>query len=342
MKNYLSILSVDVFSVTPKYVQVMNGFIAGIERGEISKGDMLPSINCLSYDLEVSRNTIERVYYELKKMGIAASIPGKGVYITNTDFKRPLKVLLLFNKLSSHKKIIYDSLVMHLGECATIDFYVYNNDFNLFKRIITEKIDSDYSKFIIVPHFMEHADKAHEVVNLIPKDKLILVDKLMDDVTGSFAAVYENFEKDIYEALLQLLDRLSQYHTLKLVFPVTTYHPKDIIEGFSAFCNDYNFGCELIGNIENEVVVPGTVYINLMEDDLVTLIEKIMDVKMRIGVDVGLISYNETSIKKLILNGLTTISTDFGFIGKRTAYAALNNKTEHVPAPFTVNVRNSL
>jgi DNA-binding transcriptional regulator YhcF (GntR family) len=342
MKNYLPLLSLDAFSITPKYVQLMNGFMSGIENGAIRKGDLLPSINSLSYDLDISRNTIERVYNELKKIGIAGSVPGKGVYIVNTDFQKNFKILLLFNKLSSHKKIIYDSLVFHLGQQATIDFYVYNNDYTLFKKIVTEKLGGDYSKFIIVPHFMENADKAHEIVNLIPKDKLILVDKLIPAVTGIFGAVYEDFKRDIYNALSHLLERLSQYHTIKLIFPQATYHSEEIVEGFEAFCNDFNFRFELVRCLKSETVCPGTVYINLMEDDLVSLIEKILDLNLKIGRDVGIISYNETAIKKLILNGLTTISTDFEFIGKKTADLALNNKRERCAAPFTVHIRNSL
>ena len=54
-----------------------------------------------------------------------------------------------------------------------------------------------------------------------------------------------------------------------------------------------------------------------MEDDLVTLIEKILLHEFKIGEKVGVISYNETVI--IILNGITTISTDFKMIGEKAA-----------------------
>ena len=65
----------------------------------------------------------------------------------------------------------------------------------------------------------EHADK---IINTIPKDKLILMDKLVPGITGDYAAVYENFEKDIYNALLEANEHLSKYHTIKIIFPEYT------------------------------------------------------------------------------------------------------------------------
>jgi DNA-binding LacI/PurR family transcriptional regulator len=54
-----------------------------------------------------------------------------------------------------------------------------------------------------------------------------------------------------------------------------------------------------------------------MEYDLVDLIGKILDQNLVLGKDVGAISYNEISIKKIIMKGITTISTDFKMMGER-------------------------
>ncbi|WP_432712836.1 GntR family transcriptional regulator [Pedobacter sp.] len=342
MKNYLDILNIDEHSITPKYLQLVNAFIAGIENEQLSKDDMLPSINELSIGLDISRNTIERVYSELKAMGIVGSVPGKGFFIMATNFKKPLKILLLFNKLSSHKKIIYDAFVETLGENAAIDFYIYNNDIYLFKKIVTEKLKLDYTKFIIIPHFKENEDSAYEIINSIPKEKLILMDKLVSKIDGEFAAVYENFESDIYGALSTLRHKLSKYDTLKIIFPKNTYHSKGILKGFQHFCSDYAFNYHVVHNLKEEPIQEKTVYINLMEDDLVLLIQKILNTDLVIGKDVGVISYNETAIKKIILSGITTISTDFRMMGIKTAEMAQSNLHEHYAVPFTVNERNSI
>jgi len=341
MKNFLKIVSIDEYSITPKYAQVVNSILNGIESAKIEKGDILPSINDFSTGLEASRNTIERAYKELKKLGVIESVAGKGYFITNTGFKKPLRIMLLFNKLSSHKKIIYDSFATTLGSNAAIDFYIYNNDFNYFKKLIQDKIDN-YSKFVIIPHFIENTGRAYEVINDIPKDKLILMDKLESGVTGRFGAVYEDFEKDIYYALEKLLEKLSKYHTLKIIFPEHSYYSKDILTGFLNFCRQYAFEYEVIHSLKSEKINKGTVYINLMEDDLVELIEKIISLNLKVGKDIGVISYNETPIKKIILDGITTISTDFKLMGEKAAELVSNNSAEHIAIPFLVTERNSL
>jgi len=315
--------------------------LAAIESGKLLKNSLLPSINELSFSLEMSRDTAEKGYRNLRKLGVVDSVPGKGYFIINTDFSRKLKVCLLFNKLSTHKKIIYDSFTKTLGERAAIDFYIYNNDFALFKKMIVTKRD-DYSHFVIIPHFLEGGENAHEIINTIPKEKLVILDKLLPGVTGDYAAAYENFAQDIYAALEQALDRLSNYRTLKIIFPKNSYFPHEILTGFYRFCQQYAFDHKVIHNIKDEEINPGEVYINLMEDDLVMLIERLIAQKLKIGKDVGVISYNETPLKKIILDGITTISTDFSELGAQAAEFILNGKTEKIAVPFYLNLRKSL
>ncbi|GAA3994180.1 GntR family transcriptional regulator [Mucilaginibacter dorajii] len=342
MKNYLKILSIDEYSITPKYLQLSNAIIRAIESGDIVKDDMLPSINDLSFALDTSRNTIERVYKELKDKGIVSSVPGKGFFISNTDFQKPLKIFLLFNKLSAHKKIIYDAFVATIGELATIDFYIYNNDFYFFKKIVTESFQSDYAKYIIIPHFLDNETKAHEIINTIPKDKLILLDNLVPAINGKFAAIYENFALDVYEALKSLIHKLTKYHNIKLIFPGKTYHSKEILKGFLNFCRQYAFDYEVVESDSIETIQKDTVYISLTEDDLVVLIKKIIASDLKVAKDVGVISYNETALKEIILDGITTISTDFKLMGSKTAEFALSNCHEHFAVPFNVTLRSSI
>ncbi|MFD0794844.1 GntR family transcriptional regulator [Mucilaginibacter litoreus] len=342
MKNFLKILSVDEYSITPKYLQLVNSILLAIEKGEIEEGDVMPSINDLSYALDISRNTIERFYNELKKSGIMRTVPGKGAFIQKTDFDRPLKLLLLFNKLSTHKKIIYDAFVTTIGKSAAIDFYVYNNDFDLFKKIITEKVKLDYDKIIVVPYFIENEDESIDVIKLIPREKLVIMDKPVPQITGKYISVFEDFENDIFNALISLLEPLKKYDQLKIVFPSGTYYSNGILAGFKRFCAEHSFDYEVIQSLESQNIEIKTAYITVVEDDLVHMIQAAKVQELEIGKDVGIISYNETAIKQVILNGITTISTDFNLLGAKTAELILQNDCKKVPVPFTVYHRPSL
>jgi DNA-binding LacI/PurR family transcriptional regulator len=97
-----------------------------------------------------------------------------------------------------------------------------------------------------------------------------------------------------------------------------------------------------VHDIANEPIKEGEVFIVLMENDLVILIEKILATKLKVGKHVGVISYNETPLKKIILNGITTISTDFEMMGEKTAQLILDQSTEHIEIPFYLTQRSSL
>lgn len=339
--NFYNAIQIDDFSATPKYLQLANSVISAVEEGVLKKDDLLPSINEISFEYEISRDTAEKGYKYLKGLGIINSFPRKGYFIANTDFRQKLKIFLLFNKLSAHKKIVYDAFAAALGDHVLIDFYIYNNDYSLFKKLLKNKKE-DYSHYVIIPHFLEGGEKACELINSIPKDKLVLLDKKLPEVKGEYAAVYENFENDIFNALVEAREQLRKYKTIKLIFPENSYYPVEIIKGLNNFCTQYNFELKVISNIANEPMQKGEVYINVMEDDLITLVERTIEQNLRIGSEVGIVSYNETPFKRIILNGITTISTDFKALGALAAKLVMENSKEHLEAPFRLTLRNSL
>lgn len=339
--EFQQIISIDYQSATPKYRQLANSILASIRKGQLQKDDVLPSINELSFQFEISRDTAEKGYKYLKEIGVLGSVPGKGFYISNTNLDKGLKIFLLFNKLSAHKKIIYDALIAALPDTASVDFYIYNNDFSFFKKLIQNN-KNEYSHYVIIPHFMEGGEQAAEIMNSIDKSKLVLLDKLVPGVVGNYGAVYENFEQDIYKALTQARELLARYHTIKIIFPAHSYFSLEILRGFEKFCIENNFKHDVVHDLAESTISRGEVYINLMESDLVILIERIISQKFEIGKDIGVISYNETPLKKIILNGITTISTDFQLMGEKTAEVILNGSTQHIEIPFYLTLRNSL
>ena len=116
----------------------------------------------------------------------------------------------------------------------------------------------------------------------------------------------------------------------------------EIIDGFNRYCQDYAFNYQVINSIENDKISTGEAFITVMEDDLVNLIERLMQLNLKAGEDVGIISYNETPIKKIILNGITTISTNFSEMGEMAARLILGNQRQHLEVPFKLTLRNSL
>lgn len=337
-----SIIHIDEQARTPKYKQIAHSIIEGVASGALKTGDKLPSVNNLLIEFDLSRDTIVKAYDHLKEMGVVKSVPGKGYYIAHDGLERKARVFLLFNKLSTHKKIVYDAFIQELGEDSTVDFFIYRNNYRLFKELIFSHKDEPYTHFVIIAHFLEGGMFAEEVINQIPRHKLILMDKLVPGVTGEYSAVYQDFAKDIYHVLIKTKDLLRKYQKLKIIFPPYSYHAIEILDGFEEFCAEYAFPCEIVKDIKTVPIHPGEVFINLMEDDLVTLIKRIKALDLKVGQDVGIISYNETPLKEILLEGITVISTDFEELGRTAARMVLGKQQGHMANPFRLILRNSL
>lgn len=340
--NALQHIYLDDRSPTPKYRQLANSIMRAVQEGKLDAFETtLPSISEVSFEFEISRDTVERGYRYLKKIGIIGSVPGKGFYVKKPVDSQKKRVLLLFNKLSQFKKTIYDSIAASLSKQYTLDLCIHDGDFSFFKSLIKDKI-GEYDCYVIMPHFVDAESQVIEAINSIDKKRLILLDKLVTGVTGNFGAVYENFEKDIYLALEKAVAQLEKYRTLKIVFPKISHLPNEILKGFSGFCEQYNFEGRIVHDVQTEPIKDGDVFISLDEDDLATLIQRLSFTSFQVGKNVGLISYNETLFKKIMLNGITTISTDFKVMGEKTAQLISSEGKEHIEVPFHLNLRASL
>ncbi len=59
-RRFFENVQVDEFSATPKYLQLTHSILDAIEAGKLKKDDLVPSINELSFELEISRDTAEK------------------------------------------------------------------------------------------------------------------------------------------------------------------------------------------------------------------------------------------------------------------------------------------
>ncbi len=333
-------IKINDFSSTPKYVQLADAIVEAIKNKIVQVGEALPSINDLSYHLQIARDTVEKGYRKLRLEEIIASSPGKGYFVAKEQVFR-LRIAVFLNKLSAHKKIVYDALASELGDQASLDLFVYNSDITHLRNLL-QGLPQPYDHYVVFPYFKEGKDKAAEVLSSIPTDKLLLLGREVEGLTGDFTVVCENHERDIYEALESIREPLSKYNLLKLVFPDHSDYPKAIIKGFYKFCQEYAFEHLLVDHAGREHIKKGTCYINLAEDDLVYLLDKISTKNLAIGEDVGIISYNETPLKKFILNGITTLSTDFKLMGEYAAACIMNNLKTRLEVPFYTVLRASV
>ena len=325
---------------TPKYKQIVQSIITDIERGVLKNNEQLPSISELSADYYLARDTVEKAYRELREQGYITSVQGKGYYVQVSATPK-LKILLIVNKLSSYKKIIYYSFLKALGDKATVDLQIHHYSAHHFQEIIQKNLGK-YNYYVVMPHFTQDLDKVNymKVLESIPPNELVLLDKDVPDLSGSPLSVYQNFDKDICEALENAQDLLAKYSRMVLILPSDGNYPVEITHGFRSFCVNYQKEFSIKENALDETLQAGTTYVVVEETDLAEIVKKVRLSNYELGHQIGIISFNETTLKELL--NITVITTDFEAMGYTAASLLLDNKRIKVKNPFYMIRRGSL
>lgn len=329
-------------SKLPKYRQIIAAIIKDIEKGVLQKDDHLPSINELSFEYDIARDTVEKAYNELKQKNIITSVRGKGFFINGLKGSK-LRVLLILNKLSAYKKIIYYSFVNTLGDKATVDLQVHHYNAVLLKKILEEN-KGKYHYYVIMPHFFDGLDTVNVLKELekIPKDELVILDKHLPELKGNYLCVYQDFENDIYEVLEENESLLVKYKELVLVFPEGENYPNEIVKGFRKFCSHYNKVYRITETAAGISLKKGSLFIVIEESDLVDLVKKMMEKNFKPGKDIGILSFNETTLKEILAGGIATISTHFEAMGSTAATLILEKQMIKIKNPFSLIRRSSI
>lgn len=72
-------------SVKPIYEQIAMQIKNMIIRGELSSGDVLPSMRFLAKELRISVITTKRAYSDLERDGFIETVTGKGSFVANKN-----------------------------------------------------------------------------------------------------------------------------------------------------------------------------------------------------------------------------------------------------------------
>ncbi|GGM83158.1 GntR family transcriptional regulator [Dyadobacter beijingensis] len=340
--NFEDHFTVDRNSSEPVYQQLVEAVLHATKTGLMDRGDRLPSINELSRQYAVSRSTIEKSYNNLRDMGILASQHGKSYYINRLDPAPELKVLVLFNQLNEYNKAVYDALIERIGHKAIIDFHIYHHSAAHFRALIRRK-QASYSHIAVIPHFLDDPESGYQAIERLPKDKLIILDKEVPGLAGHFGTVFEHFSRDIDQAIQELAPSLRKYQCINLIFPELTYYPPALRDAFTSACSKRNLICRISAALTKDMVRDGEAFIVLSDEQLMFLVRTIINnTSMIAGRHVGIVSYQDNDAKKAMLNGITTISSDWKAMGRSAADMILTGVSRHVANPFSVILRRSL
>ncbi len=331
----MSIVSVKENIGIPKYKQIVTSIEDAINNGDLRKGDQLPSINYLRDKHVLSRDTVLAAFNELKMRGIVHSIVGKGYYVSTSSADTIQKIFLLFDELNSFKEDLYNAFLNNLGAKIQVDIFFHHFNYDVFRKLIHDN-HGNYNYYVIMPSNLKNASLA---IGTLPEDKVCILDQTNPQLS-QYTALYQNFEKDIYNNLAKGLLLIKKYDKLVLVF--NDKQPQGMLDGFNMFIDNYGISGEVIHSLQNRLLANGEIYIVPDDKTLLRIIKKIKKEQLLLGKDIGIISYNDTLLKEIVEEGITTISTDFNSMGERLAQLIINKEEIQIENPSDLILRKSL
>lgn len=76
LNSFFENITADMYLSTPKYLQLAHSILEAIEHGKLQKNILLPSLNEITFNLEISRETADKSYKYLQHLGVVQSIQG--------------------------------------------------------------------------------------------------------------------------------------------------------------------------------------------------------------------------------------------------------------------------
>lgn len=331
-----ALIKIDAQKSIPIYQQIIQCIRESIASGRIKQGDLLPSVNGIASEFSIARGSVFKAYNHLRNTGTIDSIPGKGYFVTNSNLAPDKNIFLLLSTFNPYREVLFNAFIDEIKQQANVDLYFHHHNIKVFETLINNH-SAYYNTFIIMPVFHKETEK---ILAQLDQKRLYLLDSGMKELGGKYPYICQNHEKDIYNFLERSAERLKKYKRVILLFSDNS-RAYDIIKGFEDyFSNSKIPGLVQRGNT-NYKLKKGDLCILNDDNDLVNLIHMAKKHKWTLGKDVGVVSYNETPLKGVIAEGITTITSDFAKMGRDMAKMISKNKREKIENPFLTIERSS-
>ncbi|MFA5420324.1 MAG: GntR family transcriptional regulator [Bacteroidales bacterium] len=327
-------MEVNFLSNSTKVKQMAEAIRLAISQGEFKEGEMLPSINQISSKYNVARDTAFKAFQELKASGVIQSAPTKGYYVASSVNN----ILVLLDIFSPYKNDMYNALTRNIGPNNRLDLYFHHYNEEHFNTVIRNSIGK-YNKYLVMNL---RNDVFSDILNLIDKSRILLLDFGKFEKDG-FAYVCQGFDRTLYDCLNSGKELFKKYTKLNFVFPLSSEHPRGGIQYYYQFCAENKLKSELMEHsVRESDFVKGEAYLIVSHTDLIEAVKICRNKGLKIGTDVGIVTFNDAPMLEVIENGISAISTDFKQMGVQAARFINNNERVQMYIPTRLIVRGSL
>ena len=338
MKHIIAqIQALESVNSLSKHEQIVQGILNTINEKEVSKGDLLPSVNMMIKELGFARETIAKAYKELVHSGIIESKNRLGYFVATEDIQQELKVALVLYAFDIFQETFYENFRNGLGETVQLDIFFHHNNFEAFENVI-DSIKGKYGMYVVAP--IPHPDTP-KLLKLLPESRLLMIDRYIK-TEEEYSYVVQEFKESSYQAFVDLKDKIKKFDQIVFFFKPASAEPEEILESFKRFIKDYDINGVIKDGYKPGSLEKGKVYFTIHNLELWEMLKDSKVKGLQLGTDIGFISHNDDIVKEIIFDGVTTFSTDFSKMGVKAAEFVLKREKIQEVIPTVLIKRNSL
>ena len=328
---------VSEFGTSSKSGKIVSIITESVRKGEISKGQAIPSINAAADKFNVARKTVIRAYNVLIGQGLIESRPKKGYYVVNRQPDIKLRVLLIVHSFNPYIELLYNEFRELVKDECEVEIFFHHYNIKVLELILNRG-SSDYDLFMISS--FDHP-RIPNIIGRIPAGKILIVSR-DDRIEGRYNSIIQGFLEGTYQSLLSIHDKIRKYKKLHLSFLDKSGHPEDLKTGFLQYCNDYSIPHNVEGSLKDVEIHKGDAYLVIDDSDLIKLLKTCKIRDWYPGRDIGVISFNETFFKEVIRDGISVISCSFKLMAEEMAEFIKKRKAVQKVIPIKFIKRNSM
>ena len=327
---------------TPFYTQIQQQIESLIQTGQLAEGEILPSMNVLASCLGVSKETVKKTYSILVKRGFIEPRQGKGFFVSDVNKRSSQRILFLMDRNGIYKQMMLDSFQSTLARQGHYDLtlLIHNQSVELLRYFLDNHLDR-YDWYVVMPHFpLDDVTQENVLKQLrrIPNRKMILLDRLVPHLPGNFGSVYQDYDEEVYQAMMDNREAFRSGQRLWVLTRPTSMYKSYISQAISRFCQENGVELTFISDIPDHFEKQDIYMVLSNQHDygFVDLVRRIERQGLKVGEDIFLVAYNDIDLNELVLGGLSVFSTDFRKMGQYAAEMIVNKQLSKIHNDFAL------
>lgn len=204
-------------------------------------------------------------------------------------------------------KQLHDAITANVQREVTLDICSFNYQRQLLCQLLGKHL-GDYHYFVLMPHLIGQDAATLQSLRSVPGHQLILVGNQWPDGLQHGHQLRYGSETALYDALVSQLTTLRKYKSLNLVLPEQDCFDADSIRAFRRFFTTHNFDFQLIDELTDADIHSRQAYFVADSRHLIALVDYSQQAGLRLGQDLGIVSFVENEYTRLLAGGVSVIA----------------------------------